>query len=342
MAKKSLYKVGIVGATGLVGGELIQLLEREGFPVESLRLFAGFDDAGEKLEWEGEEILVEPIRADYFQGLDLVFFSAHPMVSRDLAEEAEKAGVVVIDASREWRLVPEIALVVPEVNPDSLERFFPKRKIIASPSPGSVALSLVLAPLLREFGIERAWAIALYGSTQGGRAGFEEHQQQTIAIFNQQDFEIKKFPRQSAFNVFPQVGRLLGEESEEERDIKQELKKILAEPDLKISLTCAQIPVFCGLSIALAVEVKRSASAQELRELLSQSAGIKVMDNPEEEIYPDTLACLEEDRVLVGRIRQEPEEKNLFQLWLSSDNLRKGSSLNMIQIAQLLIAKGLI
>jgi len=341
MAKKRLYKVGIIGATGLVGRELMALLEREGFPVESLRLFAGFDDAGEKLEWEGEEILVEPIQADYFQGLELVFFSAHPMVSRDLAEEAEKAGVVVIDASREWRLVPEIALVVPEVNPDSLERFFPKRKIIASPSPASVTLSLVMAPLLREFGILQAWAVALYGSTQEGRAGFEEHQQQTIAIFNQQDFEIKKFPRQSAFNVFPQVGRFLGEETEEELDVKKELKKIFSQPDLKISLTCVQVPVFCGLSIALAVEVKKSASVQELRELLSQSAGIKVMDNPREEIYPDTLACLEEDRVLVGRIRQEGED-NLFQLWLSSDNLRKGSSLNMIQIAQLLIAKGLI
>ena len=340
MAGKKLYKVGIVGATGLVGGELIQLLEREGFPVESLRLFASFDDAGDQVEWMGERIPVEPICADYFKDLDLVFFPAHPMVSRDLAEDAEKAGVWVIDTSRWWRLHPDVPLVVPEVNPETLE--LGKRKIIASPSPASVALSLVLAPLEREFGLKRVGAVALYGSTQEGRLGFEEHQWQTIAIFNQQDFEIKKFPRQSAFNVFPQVGRFIGEESEEERDIKQEMRKILSQPDLKISLTCVQVPVFCGLSIALAVEVKKSASAQELRELFSQSAGIKVMDNPEEEIYPDTLACLEEDRVLVGRIRQEPKEKNLFQLWLSSDNLRKGSSLNMLQIAQLLIEKKLI
>ncbi len=340
MMEGKVYKVGIVGATGLVGGELIQLLEREGFPIESLKLFASFDDAGEQMEFMSEQIMVEAIRADYFKELDLVFFSAHPMVSRDLAEDAEKAGVWVIDTSRWWRLHPDVPLVVPEVNPETLE--LGKRKIIASPSPASVALSLVLAPLEREFGLKRVGAVALYGSTQEGRLGFEEHQWQTIAIFNQQEFEVKKFPRQSAFNIFPQVGKFVGDETEEKQDVKNELYKIFPQADFKFSITCAQVPIFCGLSIALFVELKKNASTQNLREAFQKSSGIKLMDEPEKEIYPDTLASLEEDNVLVGRIRKDASGDNSFQLWLSSDNLRKGSALNMIQIAKLLIEKGLL
>jgi len=342
MAHKKLFNVGIVGATGLVGGELIQMLSRENFPVEELFLYAGIDDAGERVEFMGDQILVNAVCADYYKGLDLVFFATHPMVSRDLAEAAAKAGVLVIDGSRAFRLNKKVPLVVPEVNPQALQGLKKGEKIVASPGPTVVALSLVLGAIEQELGVKRAIAFVLYGSTGEGRAGFEEHQSQTIAIFNDQEFEINKFPRQSAFNIFPQVGKFFAEMTEEETDIEQELKKVLSLPKLKFNVTCVQAPVFAGISIAACLQTQKKAEVSEVRTILGSQPGILVMDNPGQEEYPDVLACLEHDQVLVGRIRKEPSAESGFQLWINSDNLRKGSSLNMVQTAQLILELGLI
>lgn len=342
MTHKKLLKVGVVGATGLVGGELVQLMSRENFPVEDLLLFAGIDDAGERVEFMGEQVQVNAIAADYYKDLDLVFFATHPMVSRDLAEDAAKAGVLVIDASRAFRLSKNVPLVVPEVNPQALDSVKKGSGIIASPGPAAVALSLVLDPIAKELGINRAIAFAIYGSTVEGRAGFEEHQSQTLAIFNNQEFEVDKFPRQTAFNIFPQVGRFVSESTEEEQDIEQELKKVLSLPKLKFNVTCVQAPVFAGISIAACVQTTDKAELAEIRTILGSQPGILLMDNPGQEEYPDVLACLEHDQVLVGRIRKEPSAQSGFQLWINSDNLRKGSGLNMIQIARKALELGLV
>jgi aspartate-semialdehyde dehydrogenase len=342
MAHKKLLKVGIVGATGLVGGELVQMLSRENFPVEELSLFAGIDDAGERVEFMGDPVTVEPICAGFHQGLDLVFFAAHPMVSRDLAEDAANSGALVIDASRSFRLRKDVPLVVPEVNPEALGGLKRGGGIVASPGPAVVALSLALFPLVQELGVKRAVAFVLYGSTVEGRAGFEEHQSQTIAIFNDQEFEVDKFPHQTAFNIFPQVGRFVSELTEEESDIEQELKKVLSLPKLRCNVTCAQAPVFAGVSIAACVQTRDKAEVAEVRTMLGSQAGVLVLDNPEQGEYPDVLASLEHDQVMVGRIRKEPGGESGFQFWINSDNLRKGSSLNMVQIAELALTRGLL
>jgi len=339
---KKLCQIGIVGASGLVGTELIQQLRQRNFPVKSLSLFAGFEDAGGEAEHSEEPLTIEPIRADYYQGLDLVFFAAHPMVSRDLAEDAGKAGVWVIDASRAFRLDPEVPLMVPEVNPESLKKIKAGKKIIASPGPTAVALSLALSALENKAGIKQAVALALYPSSYAGRQGLEEHQEQTLAIFNQQEFEMAKFPRQIAFNIFPQVRGFLGKSTEEEKDIEEELKKILARPDLKIGLTCAQAPVFAGISIFLDLETEKPIKEPALRDLLCRSPGIQVIDQPDQEQYPDLLASMEQDQVLAGRIREVPGSGNRFQLWINIDNSRKGSALNLVQIAEKMMELELI
>ncbi len=338
------YQIGIVGAGGMVGTELIKQLERRDFPARSLTLFSGFVTAGEAVEFQGEELTLEPIRADYYQGLDLVFFAAHPWVSRDLVEDAAKAGVWVIDASRQFRLNPQVPLLVPEVNADALSKLKPKSggKIISSPGPAAVALSLALFAVENQAGVKQAVATVLYGSSYGGRAGLEELQEQTIAIFNNQDFDPVKFPRQAAFNIFPQVGRFLNRDTEEENDIAEELKKILGLPELGIGLTCVQAPVFAGISISLFLQTRKPVSERALRDFLSRRPGIQVMDDPAQDQYPDLLAVMEQEPVLAGRIREVAGSGNGFQIWIVIDNTRKGSSLNLVQIAEKLIELGLI
>ena len=339
---KKLYKAGVVGASGLVGGELVQLLGRGDFPLQELRLFDSMDEAGERIEFQGEPLLVRPMSADYYRELDLVFFAAHPMVSRDLAEAAAKAGALVIDASRSFRLQKDVPLVVPEVNARDLRRSKERGRIIASPGPATIALSLALRPVEQKLGLKRVLAVALYGSTSEGRLGFEEHQSQTLAIFNNQEFEIDRFPRQAAFNIFPQVGNFVAESTQEELDIEQELKKVLCLPKLKISASCAQAPVFAGMAIYVCLEAKESCEVSELKEILGNQPGLKILDEPGQGIYPDILTCLKLDQVLVGRFKQDPLSASGFQFWLNIDNLRKGSALNMLQTAQKLVEQELL
>ncbi len=339
---KKNYKVGIVGASGLVAGELRALLEARDFPVEALSLFGGMEDAGEAVEFRGETIGIEAMRSDYHQGLDLVFFAAHPLVSRDLAENAAQAGVTVIDASRTFRLDRNTPLVTPELNAHRLAAAGKGGRIIASPGPCAIALALVLHGIGKEFGIERATALALYPSSFEGRAGLDEHQEQTVALLNQQEFKVARFPRQTAFNIFPQVGKFNGAATEEEQDVAAELKKILERPDLRIAVTCAQVPVFVGISILLGLETGKPASEEKLRDLLAHSPGVAVLDHPEQDQYPDLMTSMDSERVLAGRIRRDPDSDRHFQIWISADNLRKGSSLNMVAIAEKLIELKLI
>jgi aspartate-semialdehyde dehydrogenase len=335
--ERALYNVAVVGATGLVGRELLEALASHRFPVNELKLYSSMNTAGDKIEFMGEEVLVQPLSADFFQGMDFIFFTAHPMVSRDMAEDAASDGGIVIDASRAFRLHPQVPLVVPEVNPEELKGVRQKKGIIASPSPAATALALVLHPILEKYGIRRVVAATTHGSTSAGRAGFEEHQQQTIAIFNQQELTMERFGRQSAFNIYPRVGPFQGEATEEEADIEKELPKVLGEKDLPITVTAAMIPIFCGITAAVNVETKKPASLKSLRCILEGSPGVTVMDQPSEDKFPDTLEAMAHDDVLVGRIRKDPTLENSFNLWISADNLRKGSALNLIQIAKTIL-----
>jgi aspartate-semialdehyde dehydrogenase len=334
MAKK--FRIAVVGATGLVGSELVESLARRDFPVESLRLFASLDNAGGRIAFRDDEIKIEPISADYARGCEIVFFAAHPLLSRDLAEEAVKAGAVVIDASRAFRSDPSVPLVVPELNPEDLPGILARRRIVASPSAAAVAVALVAAPLHRRWGIKRIVAVSAYGSSAAGRPGLDEHQRQTIGLFNQEEMEFEKFTRQSAFNLFPRVGDFADEETEVERDLETDLPRILKAP-IKVAATAAQAPVFCGIGTALNLELGERVSPADARAELRLAPGVLVMDDPDRDEYPDTVAAMAEERVLAGRIRPDPSLARGLQLWISSDNLRKGSSLNMVQIAELLI-----
>jgi aspartate-semialdehyde dehydrogenase len=333
---KTKFNIAVVGATGLVGRELLMALSSRRFPIEEARLFASLNSAGEEVEFRGEEYDVEAVSGEFYRGADLVFFTAHPLVSRDLAEQAAAGGAVVIDASRAFRLKPQVPLVVPEINPGALAGAREGRRIIASPSPATVMLALALEPLRRRFGLRRVAATALFGSTIAGRGAFEEHQFQTINIFNQEELTIERFPRQTAFNVFPRVGPLDEDGlSDEERDVMEELPRVLG-AKAPLVITAAQVPVFCGIAASLDILLGAEADAEAVRLVLKDAAGVTVLDDPGQEIFPDTLAAMEHDEVLVGRIRTDPAERGAVQLWVSADNLRKGAALNMVQIAELI------
>lgn len=335
---KDKFNIAVVGATGLVGRELIETLSSRRFPIAEIRMFSSWNTAGEKVAFQDDEFKVEPISGDFAKGQDLVFFATHPMVSRDLAEAAADAGAMVIDASRTFRLDPGVPLVVPEVNPRVLDGFEPGR-IVASPSPATVALSLAAGPLHKRWGIKRMIAVAAFGSTHGGRAGFEEHQFQTISIFNQQKLTFEHFVRQAAFNVFPRVGEIDEEGySEAEHDVMRELPRVL-EAEIPAAMTAMQVPVFCGVAIALNVELSAKAELETVRSELANAPGLMVMDDPAMEEYPDSILAMENERVLIGRIRRDPTSPKSLQLWISADNLRKGSALNMVQIAEALVQR---
>jgi len=329
-------KTAVVGATGLVGAELIEALSRRRFPVSELNLFASPAGDGESMEFLGGEVEVGLLKADFYKGMDMVFFAAPAMVSADLCEEAAASGALVIDSSNAFRQAPSVPLVVPEVNPEALANVWEGQRIIASPSAPAVAVSLVVNPLLKSFGVKRLTATIALGSTAAGRKGFEEHQQQTISIFNQNELVTERFPRQSAFNIFPHSGDFEGEHCLAERELMEELPKILG-AEIPVAATAMQAPVFCGVAVSLGLWLEKEVSAREVREALSGSDEFHVLDDPANEVYPDTMEAMNHDEVTVGRIRKDPANPYGVLIWISADNLRKGSALNMVQIAELVL-----
>ncbi len=330
--KRKSFKIAIIGATGLVGSELIEALLRRDFPISELRLFSSWNTAGEDINFKDDEITVQALEAGFHQGLDFAIFAAHPMISRDMAEQVAADGVTVIDAGRSFRLDPDVPLLVPEVNPEKTEAV--AKGIIASPSPAAIALSLVLHPLNAQFEIRRVVAVTTHGSTSEGRPGFEEHHQQVIDMLNAQDMKVEKFIRQAAFNIFPRVGPFIDDITEMESDIQNETAKILGLKDLKLSVTSMQAPIFCGVSIAANIEAKKVMSEKKVREVLQNADGITIMDNPQEDSFPDTISAMASDEILVGRIRKDQSHRNAVNLWISADNLRKGAALNIVQILE--------
>ncbi len=328
------FTVALVGATGLVGKELLVRMEERNFPVSELRLFASYNTAGEKLPFNDDEIRVEPLSAEFYRGMDIIFFAAHPMVARDMAESAAKYGAAVIDASSTFRLDPAASLVVADLNLDEVAGALDEKRIISIPSATASGLALLVSPLEKSWGVERVIATTIHGSTSIGGGGFEEHGNQTVDIYGQRDLTVEKFPRRAAFNLFPQVGPFDGEgNAEAESGPAAELARLMGQ-DIPICLTAAQAPVFCGLALSLNVELNEDATPGEIKKALDSAPGLSVMDDPENGGYPDTLLAMDSDEALVGRIRMDPTHPRAFQIWMSLDNLKLGSSLNMIRIAE--------
>jgi len=334
------YTVAIAGATGVVGGTVRAILEERGFPVGELRLLASARSTGRRLSFRSAELEVQELTVGSFAGVDLAFFAAGGSVSKEFVPQAVAAGATVIDKSSMFRQDPDVPLVVPEVNADRLAAH---TGIIATPNCSTIQMVVALKPIYDAAGIERVVVStyqAVSGSGQGGIAALDAQARQWAAGEPvQQQF----YPHQIAFNVLPHIDSFLPSGyTKEEQKMVDETTKIFADADLKVAATCVRVPVFGAHGEALNVQTKRKLSANAARELLAAAPGIEVVDDPAELRYPLPLNAEGRDPVYVGRIREDVSVENGLDLWVVSDNLRKGAALNAVQIAEELVHRGLL
>lgn len=320
-------RVGIAGATGLVGRTMMRVLEERAFELESLRLFASSRSVGTRLPFRGRELEVEELGRDSFEEVDILLFSAGAGVSREYSPIAADAGAVVVDNSSAWRNDPDVPLVVPEVNSETIARH---RGIIAVPNCSTIQLVLPLRALDDAFGLRRV-IVSTYQSISG--AGQSAVDQLSDELAGRSPAS-PKFSRPIAFNTmfhsFPEGS----DETEEEMKMVRETRRILGLDSLPITVTCVRIPTTGGHAESVNVELQREASPEEIRELLASGAGMRVIDSPERDSYPTVLDAEGQDDVLIGRIRRDNSTANAFHLWVVADNLRKGAATNAVQIAE--------
>jgi aspartate-semialdehyde dehydrogenase len=338
-------RIGIVGATGQVGGVMRRVLAERNFPVEQLRLFASARSAGQTLEWQGTAITVEDAATADYSGLDIVLFSAGGTTSKALAPKVAAAGAVVIDNSSAWRRDPEVPLVVAEVNPHAIADR--PKGIIANPNCTTMAAMPVLRPLHQEAGLV-ALVVSTYQAVSGsGLAGVAElHEQATKVADGAQalvhDGSAAEYPepqvykRPIAFNVVPLAGSIVDDgslETDEEQKLRHESRKILEIPGLKVSGTCVRVPVFTGHSLQVNARFAAGITPQRAYELLAHAPGVELSE------IPTPLQAAGQDPTYVGRIRADETVEHGLSLFLSSDNLRKGAALNAVQVAELVAAE---
>jgi aspartate-semialdehyde dehydrogenase len=338
-------KIGIVGATGQVGGVMRQILAQRSFPVDQLRLYASARSAGRPLPWQGGEVAVEDAATADFRGLDIVLFSAGKVASKELAPVVAAAGAVVIDNSSAWRMDPDVPLVVSEVNPHALAHR--PSGIVANPNCTTMAAMPVLQPLHREAGLV-SLVTATYQAVSGsGGAGVDELRMQIEKSADRSSeltfsgsaipmTEPVTFTRPIAFNVLPLAGSIVDDglgETDEEQKLRNESRKILEIPDLRVSATCVRVPVFTGHSLQINARFCGPISPQRAYELLAVAPGVALDD------IPTPLLAAGKDPTYVGRIRRDETVEHGLALFCSSDNLRKGAALNAVQIAELIAAE---
>ncbi|MEW6458611.1 MAG: aspartate-semialdehyde dehydrogenase [Bacillota bacterium] len=333
------YSVCVVGATGAVGQEILKVLALREFPLNKLRLCATARSAGKKVAFGGEELTVEETRESSFEGMNIALF-AGGAASTEYAEAARKAGAVVIDNSSAFRLNPDVPLVVPEVNPEDVRWH---KGIIANPNCSTIIMVVPLKPLHDAAGIRRV-VVSTYQAVSGaGSAAVQELVAQTRAVLDGQTYPPRVFAYQIAFNLIPHIDVFQDlDYTKEEWKLVRETRKILHEPDMRVTATTVRVPVFRSHSESINVETERFVSAQEVRELLSRAPGVVVVDNPEQKLYPMPLDVTEKDEVFVGRIRQDPTLENGINMFVAADQLRKGAATNAVQIAELLVDYGLL
>jgi aspartate-semialdehyde dehydrogenase len=336
------YITAVVGATGLVGSEMIKVLVQRNFPVSQWRLFASSNSAGTKVDVNGESITVEDVAKSNFSGVEVALFAGGEIASADYAPEFVKAGAVVIDNSAAFRMDPDIPLVVPEVNPHHLLKH---KGIIANPNCSTIQMLVVLKPVYDAAGVRRL-VISTYQSVSGtGKAAVEELKAQTLLTLNNETDKIKPsvYPHTIGFNLLPHIGSFQedGYTSEEHKMI-YETRKMLDDPTMAITATTVRVPTFIGHCESLNIETKKKTTPESVRELLRNSPGITVVDDPAKNIYPHTIMAAGTDDVFVGRIRQDLSCENAIEMFIAADNLRKGAALNAVQIAEKLIEMSLI
>lgn len=333
--KKDKYVVAVAGATGAVGNEMVEILEERNFPVKKLVLLASERSVGKTLPFKGKEIRVDILNKDSFKGVDIALFSAGASRSLEFAPIAVRSGAVVIDNSSAFRMDPEVPLVVPEVNLHAIRRH---KGIIANPNCSTIQMVVVLKPLHDAAKIKRI-VVTTFQSTSGtGKKAMDELLEQTRAILNFQEVRCNVYPYQIAFNCLPHIDVFLDNGyTKEEMKMVNETRKIMEDDSIKVTATTVRVPVFRGHSESVNIETEKKLIPNEARAILSSAPGVIVYDDPSRNIYPFAIDVSGKDEVYVGRIREDESIPNGLNLWIVSDNLRKGAALNAIQIAEYLI-----
>ncbi|HTT06741.1 MAG TPA: aspartate-semialdehyde dehydrogenase [Steroidobacteraceae bacterium] len=335
-------RVGIVGATGAVGMELLTCLEQRDFPLQQLRLFASERSADRRLHFRGDTLPVEVLREDSLAALDLVLCSAGSQVAARFAPWAAERGAIAIDNSSAFRTQPEVPLVVPEVNAETLAAH---TGIIANPNCVAIIASLALRPLQRAAGLRRLSMATYQAASGGGAAAMQELLAATRAALAGESFPPRVLPHPYAFNLFSHNSALDADSglNEEETKVTRELRRLLSSPVLPIGVTCIRVPVLRAHAMALTVELERALSVSEARRLMAEAAGLRLVDDRERNLFPMPLAATGIDEVLVGRIRTDGSDPSghTIALFVAGDQLRKGAALNAVQIAEQLAVRRL-
>jgi len=342
------YHVAVVGATGAVGQQMLHTLEQRNFPISKLTLLSSERSAGKKVMFRDEEYIVEAATPESFEGVQIALFSAGGSVSKELAPEAVKRGAIVVDNTSAYRMDENVPLVVPEVNEEALKAH---NGIIANPNCSTIQMVVALEPIRQQFGLNKV-IVSTYQAVSGaGAAAINELKEQSKAILNGDDFSPEILPvkgddkhYQIAFNAIPQIDKFQDNGyTFEEMKMINETKKIMSMPELHVAATCVRLPVETGHSESVYIEVDaEGVSAQQMKDLLKDSDGITLQDDPSQQIYPMPANCVGKNDVFVGRIRKDLDRDHGFHMWIVSDNLLKGAAWNSVQIAESLVKLQLV
>lgn len=328
-------KVGILGATGAVGQEMMKILDERKFPVSELHLLASKRSAGKVVTWKGESITIEEATENAFKGLDIVLGAAENDIAERFADSIVKAGATFVDNSSAFRLQPTVPLVVPEINPEDVKNH---KGIISNPNCTTIVTTVAIAALARESPIETIIASSYQATSGAGAAGPKELMAEVEALQKGETFEPKVFQYQIAYNVIPQIGseQFMGYTSEEMK-LQNEGRKILHLPNLAVSCTCVRVPVVRSHSVSVVLRTKEKITVERARELIANAPGCKLVDDIKNRIYPMPLDTSNQDIIFVGRIRDDLTDPRGLNLWCCGDQVRKGAATNAVQIAELLL-----
>ncbi len=337
MSTNRKFNVAVAGATGAVGGAMLEVLERRNFPLGELRLLASERSVGKKLKFKGQEIPVQLMTKDAFKDIQIALFSAGASRSLEFGPAAAAAGAVVVDNSSAFRMDPEIPLVVPEVNPHAIAQYT-KRGIIANPNCSTIQMLVALKPIHDKVRIKRI-VVSTYQAVSGtGAKAIQELDAQVRAYAAGKPMEHKVYPHQIAFNCLPQIDSFLDNGyTKEEMKMVNETRKMFEDSTIGVTATTVRVPVFYGHSEAVNIETEKKITAAEVKALLKDAPGVQLVDEPTLSQYPMAVNCAGRFETFVGRIREDESIANGINLWVVSDNIMKGAALNAVQIAEVLI-----
>ncbi len=334
---KDKYSVAVVGATGAVGNEMVSILEERNFPVGELRLLASERSEGKIIAFKGKNVKVNRLTKDSFKGINIALFSAGASRSLEFAPAAVKSGAVVVDNSSAFRMESDVPLVVPEVNSHAVKKH---KGIIANPNCSTIQMVVALKPIHDAVKIKRI-VVSTYQAVSGtGKKAIHELEQQTRDIFGLKEITVSVYPHQIAFNCIPQIDVFLDNGyTKEEMKMVNETKKIMEDDSIRVTATTVRVPVFSSHSESVNIETDKKITADEVKALLTKAPGVEVLDDPKNSLYPLAVRSAGKDEVFVGRIREDESIDKGINMWIVSDNLRKGAALNAVQIAEILIKK---